>query len=96
MRRSALTSKLQLALDVCRAVGPTLTGEICFRWISPEFKAKGVNYHDLAQLARLGHLVRTSEGRYAVFYRLTTSKQRRERPRSKGTRGQIRYNLLVM
>jgi hypothetical protein len=67
-RRAALTPKLRLALDACRAVGPTITGEICFRWICPEFKAKGVTYHDLAKLARLGYLTRTREGRYAVYY----------------------------
>jgi hypothetical protein len=56
MVRDKLTPKLRLALDACRAVGPTITGEICFRWIGPEFKAKCVTYHDLATLARLGYL----------------------------------------
>jgi hypothetical protein len=71
MGKTALTPKLQLALDACRAVGPTITGEICFRWIGPEFKAKGVTHHDLAKLARVGYLTRTREGRYAVYYRLS-------------------------
>jgi hypothetical protein len=74
MGRPTLTPKLQMALDACRAVGPTITGEICFRNISPEFKAKGVTYHDLAKLARLGYPTRTGEGRYVVYYRLTTPK----------------------
>jgi hypothetical protein len=76
MRRPALTPKLQLALEACRAAGRTITGEICFRWISPQFKAKGVTYHDLAKLARLGYLIRTGEGRYAIYNRLTTTGQR--------------------
>jgi hypothetical protein len=75
MQRSELSPKLQLALNACRAAGPMLTGEICLRSISPQFKAKGVTYHDLAKLARLGYLTRTGEGRYAVCYRLTTPKR---------------------
>jgi hypothetical protein len=71
MRKPPLTAKLRIALEACKAVGPTVTGEICFRWIGAEFKSKGVTYHDLAKLARLGYLTRTGEGRYAVYYRLT-------------------------
>jgi hypothetical protein len=68
--RSRLNSKLRLALEACRSASPLLTGEICFRSISPELKVKGVTYHDLAKLARLGYLARTNEGRYCVYYRL--------------------------
>jgi hypothetical protein len=46
-----LSSKLQLALKACHAVGPTITGEICFAWIGQKFRAKGVTYRDLAALA---------------------------------------------
>ena len=70
MKRPPLPAKLQLALDACRAVGWTITGEVCFKWIGDEFKAKGVTYRDLAALARLGYLVRSGEGRYAVYYRI--------------------------
>jgi hypothetical protein len=65
-----LPPRLQLALDACRAVGPTLTGEICFSWIGEEFKAMGVTYRDLAMLARRGYLRQTGRGRYATYYRL--------------------------
>jgi hypothetical protein len=80
MGRSALSPKLQLALEACRAVGPSITGELCFRWIGPEFKVKGVTYHDLAKLARLGYLTRTCEGRCAVYYRLAPPKRPRAAP----------------
>ena len=56
-----------------RRVAPwagTITGEICFHWISDEFKAKGITYRDLAVLAQLGYLQTTREGRYAVYYRI--------------------------
>jgi hypothetical protein len=65
-----LTPRLRLALEACQAVGWTITGEVCFRWIGEKFKAQGVTYRDLAALARLGYLVRSGEGRYAVYYRL--------------------------
>jgi hypothetical protein len=65
-----LSSKPQLALKACHAVGPTITEEICFRWIGEKFKVKGVTYRDLAALARLGYLKRTGEGRYCVYYRI--------------------------
>jgi hypothetical protein len=65
-----LPPKLQLALDACRAVGWTITGEICFRWIGKDFKAKGVTHRDLAMLARRGYLRKTGEMRCAVYYRL--------------------------
>ena len=70
MKKPPLSAKLQLALDACRAVGWTITGEVCFKWIGDEFKTKGVTYRDLAALARLGYLERTGEGRYAVYYRI--------------------------
>jgi hypothetical protein len=73
VQKPLLSPKLKLALDACKAVEPTITGEICFHWIGAEFKAKGVTYHDLAKLARLGYLTRTNEGRYAVYYRLRTA-----------------------
>jgi hypothetical protein len=41
--RPPLTAKLKVALDASKAIGPTITGEICFRWVSPAFKAKGVS-----------------------------------------------------
>jgi hypothetical protein len=77
---SQLAPRLRLALAACEAVGPTITGEICFRDIRPEFKAKGVTYRDLAKLARLGYLTRTGEGRYAVYYRITRATSARRRP----------------
>ena len=40
MTRAPIPAKLQLALDACRSVGQTITGEICFRWIAPAFKAE--------------------------------------------------------
>jgi hypothetical protein len=68
MNELVLPARLQLALDACRAARETITGEVCYRWIGADFKAKGVTYRDLAALARLGYLRRTGEGRYAVYY----------------------------
>jgi hypothetical protein len=82
MRKPPLSEKLQLALDACRAVGWTITGEICFRWIGDKFKAKGVTYHDLAALARLGYLQRSGEGRYAVYYRIVGVPKKKSRRRA--------------
>jgi hypothetical protein len=70
METQPLPPRLQLALDACRAVGWTITGDICFAWIGKEFKAKGVTYRDLAMLAHRGYLRRTGQMRSAVFYRL--------------------------
>jgi hypothetical protein len=70
MEKPPLPPRLQMALDACHAVGPSLTGEICFRWIGEAFRAKGVTYRDLAMLARRGYLRRTGQGRYTVYYRL--------------------------
>jgi hypothetical protein len=65
-----LPARLQLALDACRAVRGSLTGEVCYRWIGADFKARGVTYRDLAALACRGCLRRTGKGRHAVYYRL--------------------------
>ena len=70
MEDSPLPASLQLALDACRAVRASITGEVRYRWIGADFKAKGVTYRDLAALARLGYLRRSGEGRYAVYYRV--------------------------
>jgi hypothetical protein len=75
MRKPPLPPRLQLALEACHAAEPLLTGEINFRCISDEFKAKGVTYHDLAALARRGYLERSAEGRYTVYDRLVGPRQ---------------------
>ncbi len=70
MTRPALTPELKLALAACKAAPPLLTGEITFRCIDDRYKVQGVTYHQLTQLARLGYLIRSAEGRYCVYYRL--------------------------
>jgi hypothetical protein len=84
-----LSSKLQLALKACHAVGPTITEEICFAWIGKKFKAKGVTYRDLAALARLGYLERSGEGRYCVYYRIARPTKKRQ-PRSSAGKSALR------
>jgi hypothetical protein len=85
MPKPSLSPKLRLALNACHAVGWTITGEICFGWISEKFRKKGVSYRDLATLARLGYLRRTGEGRYTVYYRIVerTEKETAGRRRRK-------------
>jgi hypothetical protein len=68
--RPPLTSELRLALEACMAAMPLLTGEITFRYVDKRYKAQGVTYHQLAQLARLGYKTRSAEGRYGVYYRV--------------------------
>jgi hypothetical protein len=75
MQKPPLSPRLQLALEVCHAAKPLLTGEITFRCIGDEFKAKGVTYHDLAARARRGYLQRSAKGRYTVYYRLVGPRQ---------------------
>ena len=58
MTDSGLPPRLRLALEACRAATGTITGEVCFRSIGADFKARGVTYRDLAALARLGYLRR--------------------------------------
>lgn len=65
-----LSPRLQLALEACRALGVTSSGEVCFRWISPEYKAKGVIPQDLMQLARFGRLQRSDQNKRGAYYRL--------------------------
>ena len=89
-----LSPKLELALDACHAVGPTLIGEICFDRIGKKFKAKGVTYRDLAKLARLGYLDRTGEGRYCVYYRIVPLTKKRQ-PRSSGGKSALRRKSIA-
>ena len=65
-----LPGKLQLALDACKAVQPTIGGEISFRWISPDYKKLGVTPQQLRQLAGLGVLAITDRNRRGVYYRI--------------------------
>lgn len=72
-----LTPQLANALEACRAVDSTPTGEFCFRWIPQEFKDRGVKQQQLRQLARLGYLTRVdqSRGGSRVYYRLNPDRQ---------------------
>jgi hypothetical protein len=65
-----LTPKLQLALDACKAAPSSADGEICFRWISDEYKDKGVTPQQLQQLAGLGVLVKTDQNKRGIYYRV--------------------------
>jgi hypothetical protein len=89
MELPPLPPNLRLALKACNAVGPTLTGEICFAWIGEKFKEKGVTYRDLAALARLGYLERSGEGRYCVYYRIVPLTKKRQ-PRRSGGKSALR------
>lgn len=62
---SGLSPNLQLALLACKLVARTTPkGEICFRAIPKEYKARGVTYHDLAVLESLGYLAGTGDASY--------------------------------
>jgi hypothetical protein len=67
-----LTPQLANALEACRAVQATQTGEFCYRWIPQEFKNRGVKRQQLRQLARLGYLTRVdqSRGGSRVYHRV--------------------------
>jgi hypothetical protein len=72
-----LTQQQATALEACRAV-QVQTGELfCYRWISQEFKDRGVKQQQLRQLARLGYLTRVDESRGGsrVYYRLNPDRQ---------------------
>jgi hypothetical protein len=73
MTKTALTPELRPALAACKAADQLLTGEITFWCINNHYMIQGVTYHQLAQLARLGHLIPSAEGRYGVYYRLASS-----------------------
>jgi hypothetical protein len=89
METQPLPPRLQLALEACRAVGWTITGDIWFDLIGKEFKEKGVTYRDLTMLAHRGYLRRTGQMRSTVYYRLveqqetTARKPRRSNVRRK-------------
>jgi hypothetical protein len=65
-----LTPKLHLALEACKSLMPTRSGEICFRWISDEYREKGVRQQHLWQLAKLGILTESDRNKRAVYYRM--------------------------
>jgi len=72
-----LTPQLANALEACRAVQATETGEFCYRWIPQQFKDRGVKQQQLRRLAGLGYLTRVdqSRGGSRVYYRLNPDRQ---------------------
>jgi hypothetical protein len=61
---------LRYALEACKAVQATADGELCYRWISQEYKDRGVTQHHLRELAKRGVLSKTDQNKRGVYYRL--------------------------
>jgi hypothetical protein len=71
MRKPSLSAKLQLALDACRAIGPTATGGICLCWIGEDFKVYRLQQLQASRSCPLQHLVRGEENGDVVSEPLT-------------------------